>query len=72
MPCQLFSEVLFSGVPGEFFSSATAILVSREAYLLALIPGAAKLDVIGEIVNMFQPYPALRLAPLQPGCDDVR
>jgi hypothetical protein len=34
--------------------------------------GAAKLDVIGEIVNMFQPYPALRLAPLQRGYDDVR
>jgi hypothetical protein len=38
----------------------------------ALIPGAAKLDATGGIVNMFQPYPALHRVPLPPGCDDVR
>jgi len=35
-----------------------------------LRPG--KLDAIGEIVNMFRPYPALRLAPLYLAYDDVR
>jgi hypothetical protein len=45
---------------------------TRDDLSFALIFGAAKLDAIGGIVNMFQPYPALRLVPLQPGCDDVR
>jgi hypothetical protein len=44
----------------------------RDDISLALIPGAAKLDAIGGIVNMFQSYPALRLVPLQLGYDDVR
>jgi hypothetical protein len=44
----------------------------RDDLSFALTPGAAKLDAIGEIVNMFRPYPALRLVALQPGCGDVR
>jgi hypothetical protein len=39
---------------------------------LAFILGAAKLDALSEIVNMFGSYPALRRAPLEPAYDDVR
>jgi hypothetical protein len=62
MACQLFS--------GEVFSSATAIFVSlypRRSFVRAYpwsafapIPGAAKLDAIGGIVNMSGTYPDLR------------
>jgi len=39
---------------------------------LAFISGAAKLDALGEIVNMFRLYPALRRVPLERTYDDVR
>jgi hypothetical protein len=40
--------------------------------LPAFILGAAKLDAVSEIVNMFRSYPALRFAPLLLAYDDVR
>jgi hypothetical protein len=45
---------------------------TRDDLSFALIPGAAKLDAIGGIVNMSRSYPALRLTALQSACDDVR
>jgi hypothetical protein len=48
---------------GEVFSSAAAIfcLLYGDDLSFAFSPGAAKLDVIGGIVNMSRTYPALRL-----------